>query len=386
MFWDIIGWMVLVLISLALILLGPGYVLWLATRRKCSQGSTSSSQDRPFVDIIVPLKDERLLIEEKLKNLKSLDYPADLISFWLVDGASSDGTTAFLTDFVRENERFHLLEFAISNKTAQLNHALPYCKGSWILVTDADAILPGSILQEMVSLGQQRNNLAVIGSLVEPHHALVLEQWHWRFSNWLRRQESKFGFASFVTAPCYLFRRTLLMQFPEDTISDDIHVALLALSQGHEVVLVPQAVTELRSPATFRQLVFHKWRKSRAYFREIFRFLPQVFHMPLASREVFVWRAAQLILLPILGLLAFGLFVQSFTMIPFLYAGLTISLVAVVKKKSILSLGSWFLLAILWIIVLLVALIGLPFSRQTACFRRIGMTDLVPESSHEAQR
>jgi len=286
--------MLLAAVCFIVLLLGPGYLLWLNTHKKSRTRNGSFPRDLPFVDVIVPLKDESLLVEKKLRNLRSIEYPSDRIQFWLIDGASSDGTVALIKDFLVADNRFHLLELPVSDKTAQLNHALPYCKGSWSLVTDADAILPNNILTSMISLCESPE-LAVIGAQVEPHAAISLEHWHWKFSNWLRIRESDLGYASFVTAPCYLFRRDLLQQFPQNTISDDIHVALLAMSSGKTVLLIPSVVTELRSPVTFHELILHKWRKSRAYFREIFRFLPKLFTMPRESRKFFLWRSAQMI-------------------------------------------------------------------------------------------
>jgi cellulose synthase/poly-beta-1,6-N-acetylglucosamine synthase-like glycosyltransferase len=359
-----------------LLFFGPGYLVWLRIDKRRVRLSNSLCENLPGVDVIVPLKDERSFVEEKLHNLKSLEYPKDRVRFWLVDGASSDGSTKYLRNFVQQNHQFNLLEFPRSDKTMQLNYALSFCKEPWILVTDADALLPSLILQEMVRIGEERPNTAVVGALVKPHQAMKVEQLHWKFSNWLRVQESRIGLASFVTAPCYLFQRTLLKSFPEDTISDDIHAALLALRFGHEVVVVPPFVTELRSPATLSQLLFHKWRKSRAYFREILRFLPQVFEMCSQSRQAFLWRVTQMILLPLLTLIAGINFLFNFGPFPLLLTFLVVGSIVSLKNKSIWPFLNCFALAVLWLLVLPLSLFTLPFARQTACFPRIGGFEL----------
>jgi cellulose synthase/poly-beta-1,6-N-acetylglucosamine synthase-like glycosyltransferase len=363
----------LLVICFVLILLGPCYLFWLSLRKRSLLPPASSFADLPFVDVLVPLKDECSFVKQKLENLKSLDYPADRICFWLIDGGSSDGTIQLIQDFVHDNEKFHLLVFDISSKTAQLNHAIPFCKGSWILVTDADALLLASTLKAMLNHCEERENVAVVGAQVEPDQAMSLERSHWKFSNWLRTQESSLGYASFVTAPCYLFRRDLLERFPEDVISDDIHIALLAMSRGQAVSVIPLTVTELRSPTTFWQLFYHKWRKSRAYFREIFRFLPFVTVMPSLGRSLFLWRAAQMILIPQLCLIALLVTAQTFSFLALLLIAISASIVVFIKTRSLLSVTNCFILSLLWTIVLFIALVSLPLSKQTASYRRIGV-------------
>ena len=360
-------------ICFLLIVLGPGYLFWLNLRKQSRLPKIFTSIEFPFIDVLVPLKDESSFIKQKLENLKSLDYPSDRICFWLIDGASSDGTIPLIEDFVHENDKFHLLKFDISSKTAQLNHAIPYCKGSWVLVTDADALLPASVLKEMLLHCQETQNVAVVGAQVEPDQAMSLERSHWNFSNWLRTQESNLGYASFVTAPCYIFRRDLLDRLPDDVISDDIHIALRAMSLGQGVSVIPITVEELRSPATLAELLFHKWRKSRAYFREIFRFLPKVGIMPPLGRKLFVWRTAQMILIPHLCFLAIIVSVQTFSILALLSIMISVLLLAFIKMKSILSVLNCSILALLWTVVLFVALLSLPLAKQTASFRRIGI-------------
>jgi hypothetical protein len=206
---------------------------------------------------------------------------------------------------------------------------------------------------------------------VAPVRAHAVEALHWRLSNALRRLESDRGAATLVSGPCYLFRRALLSGFPEDVVADDAHVALLAAARGRGVRLAPVTVSELRSPVRLRDLFRHKLRKTDAYLREIFRFLPAAGDMPAPGRQLLRWRAAQLLVTPplaaaaaLLGLLAAGA-----------HPALGITLVAALalwlplrrRRGPIAPLTH----AALLTAALLAALVAHPFRHQSASYARI---------------
>jgi cellulose synthase/poly-beta-1,6-N-acetylglucosamine synthase-like glycosyltransferase len=248
-----------------------------------------------------------------------------------------------------------------------------------VVVTDADAWLAPETLERLVAAGEADASVAVVGTTVVPERAHALERLHWRLANAIRHRESDRGSASLVAGPCYAFRRTLLERLPDDVVSDDIHVALAAAASGKRVTLADVQVREQRSPVGLVDLFRHKLRKTDGYLREIFRFLPHVGRMPPPARAIFLWRAAHLTLLPVLVALgALGVAVSlSQTGLP---SGLRVLLPAV---AAVLFAASWWglgrrsspvlLLAhgILLAAVTLAALVGYPFSRQTASFPKI---------------
>ncbi len=53
--------------------------------------------DCPMVDVIVAVHNEAQMIAGKLRELETIDYPANRVRFIIVDGGSSDGTMAAIT-------------------------------------------------------------------------------------------------------------------------------------------------------------------------------------------------------------------------------------------------------------------------------------------------
>ena len=183
------------------IFLGPAYLFWLSCVRSQQSPPVKEPKIWPRVDVILPLHNEKEWIGAKLENLRQIVYAAGRLTIWIVDGASSDGTAEIVQKEIEGDNRFRLLRLDISNKTAQLNEALKGVTGEWIMVTDADAQLSPQTLQQMITMGESDERLAVIGTAVRPYRAHPLEQLHWNFFTRLWKLESGRGFASLVTAP-----------------------------------------------------------------------------------------------------------------------------------------------------------------------------------------
>lgn len=365
--------------GILLVVLLAGYLAWLDRGHQAVTGSSPRPlEDWPRVDVIVAVHNEAEWMEAKLQNLSELRYPAGGLRIWIVDGASSDATVKIAAGWIRNDARFELLRLSVANKIAQLNAAIERSAGKWVMVTDADARLGPDTLTTLVAVGEADAEVVAVGATVEPARAHALERLHWQITNRLRQQESRRGCASIVTGPCYLFRRALLPAFPTDVVADDIHVALAGAASGRRVSFVAETVTELRAPTGLADLFQHKVRKADAYLREIFRFLPRVGAMASPAREVFLWRAAHLLVAPTLsamtliglaGWLSTG--VLGFSQLPAAAAGVVLTGGAWMHRRYMsmflleLALGT-FLTG-----VLLTALVAYPFSQQTARYPKV---------------
>ncbi len=358
--------------GLALLWLVPGYVIWLRWPRR-SDARTSTRT--PPVDIIVPTFNEAAFVAGKIANLRTVAYPADALQVWIVDGGSDDGTPEIAEGAIAGDPRFHLLRARTADKTHQLNVALRHVSGEWVVVSDADSRLGRDTLRAMIAAGV--DEVAVVGAQVRPVSAHPVEQMHWRITNRLRMHESRRGGGAAVAAPCYMFRRSLLRAFPDDVVADDIHVTFAAALRGGRAVMIAGAVDELRTPQTVVALIGHKIRKSRAYFREILRFLPDVGRMRAPTSSILLWRAAHLTVVPVLVVLELA-FVSARV------GSSALSVTTVAAAGTVLALASalagaqrtirvlvGLALTLVLTFSMLVALIGYPVMAQSASFPRL---------------
>jgi cellulose synthase/poly-beta-1,6-N-acetylglucosamine synthase-like glycosyltransferase len=234
-------------------------------------------------------------------------------------------------------------------------------------VTDADALLQSDTLTRLLDIVANDATIGVAGASVRPTTAHEVESLHWRATDWLRDRESDRGSAAIVAAPCYLVHRAHLTDLPHDAVADDVHVSCRAMLAGQRVGHIDATVLELRSPRTFRALLRHKYRKADAYLREIVRFLPLARRMPRAQRAIFLWRAALLTVVPLLGMLGAVALLLAFAF----EATLPMQIAAIVAFLGIAFTSRGFTLAAMLAGVSAVALLTYPFSRQAASFPKI---------------
>lgn len=96
--------------------------------------------DMPIYSVLVPLRDEAEMIDQLCAALNQLDYPAHRLDIIFVVEERSPETIAAVTRKLN-NPRFCLLEvpFALPlTKPKALDFALPFCRGEFVVVFDAE--------------------------------------------------------------------------------------------------------------------------------------------------------------------------------------------------------------------------------------------------------
>lgn len=339
----------------------------------------------PRVSVVVPTLNEERTIAGKLSELRAIDYPADLIDLYVVDGGSTDDTVAILRSETFKEPRLQAIFTTLADKAAQLNVVLPRIRTPWMLVTDADARVPSDTLAKMVAAVQRDRSVGVVGTPVLPAAPHPLDACHWRVSNWLRRFEHRFGSTGLVVAPCYLVRRDLVDRFPLDAAADDVHVSCAAAAGGARQALVEADVRELRSAITTAGWFGHKVRRTLGYLREVMRFLPLVRRMPYPMAFVFIWRAIALTVVP--PLLLAGLAVTIYALgWPAVMAAASAPLAAqlanglrpgtmVSRQLSAVALPFWTLA------IVNAALVAYPFYQPRASYAKEPLRAETPDAS-----
>lgn len=102
-------------------------------------------EERPFVSLFVPAKNEQNVIGGTLNCLLSLEYQGPAgphFEIIAIDDGSTDGTYAVISELAARESRIRVLRrspTARPGKSAALNDALPLARGEVIAVFDADA-------------------------------------------------------------------------------------------------------------------------------------------------------------------------------------------------------------------------------------------------------
>ncbi len=363
-----------------------GYWGWLRAHRRPLLPPSSPVEDAACgVDVLVAVLNEERDIGAKLEDLRALEYPAHALRFFIVDGGSSDGTAAIVAAAAARDPRIHLVRHDVANKIAQLNAALPRLTAPYVLVTDADARMKPETLSALVLALRADPGLGIVGTPVARPLAHELERCHTGLIDGMRAAEARVGSASIVMGPCYLCRRELIESLPRDAFCDDVFISFHVLARGFRVGYVEMEISELRAPISFRDLVRHKCRKASAYLHEVFRHLPAAGTMPSPGRGVFLWRAAQFLVAPLLALVAVGLLLAAaWATSPPLGLAATllpaVLLAAAAARPANLPWLQPVLLVVLLHAILLGVLMAYPFYRQSASYRKVRTMVSLPDA------
>jgi biofilm PGA synthesis N-glycosyltransferase PgaC len=217
-----------------------GYPAWLWLRSRRRPQPVRSGPFTPAVTIVMVVRNEEQVLERKLENLFSLDYPADLLQIVVVSDGSSDRTDDILRGKAA-NPRFSIvLKQLARGKASGLNDALELAQGDIVVFTDARQRLElDSVRLLMESFADPQVGCAsgelMLGDLESgrPGNGLGL---YWSVEKQIREWEAASGSVVGATGAFYAVRRNLLAPIPTETILDDVYIPLQVVRSGSRVV------------------------------------------------------------------------------------------------------------------------------------------------------
>ena len=92
----------------------------------------------PSVTLIIAAHNEADVIEAKLQNVLSLDYPADCLNVVIASDGSTDGTNEIVQRYV--GERVTLLALPRQGKAPALDAAVKAATGDILVFSDANSM------------------------------------------------------------------------------------------------------------------------------------------------------------------------------------------------------------------------------------------------------
>ena len=205
---------------------------------------------KPQLTVIVPTYNESELIEKRLENLVTQDYPTNKLEIVVVDSASTDGTAAIVESWLKKKSGINaklIRESARSGKFRALIHAMEVIQSSSsaVVLTDADASWEPNALSEVISFLADPHVGAVTGSIfyIEDRGALS-EDTYRNFSNAVHLAESKLYSTPVFNGPLCAFRSELLRKigFPNFPGSDDSAFGSFVALSGYRAIQADTAV------------------------------------------------------------------------------------------------------------------------------------------------
>ncbi len=110
-----------------------------------------NSENHALISIIVPCRNESVLVERAIGSLLSQKVGNDRIELLVADGASDDGTREILDEIARKDPRLRVLDNPDRRTPPALRCLLAASGGAYIVRADAHSIYPPDYVSTLIS-------------------------------------------------------------------------------------------------------------------------------------------------------------------------------------------------------------------------------------------
>lgn len=213
------------------------------------------------VSILIPARNESIVIEDTLNTLLNLDYPADKIEIVVINDSSTDDTGERVERIAHRDGRVKLVSLPAAQtghgKAWALNLGLQEAKHELIAVYDADNLPQTDALRNLVPhLVSSDQTAAVIGKFRTVNAAST---WLTRFINietlafqWiLQAGRYMMSRVSILPGTNYVIRKSVVLQcggWDEAAITEDSELSVRIYQEGFTIKFVPLSVTWEQEP------------------------------------------------------------------------------------------------------------------------------------------
>jgi len=282
---------VIIWICLAIIFynyIGYGIILMLITgikRLAKASNSTKTAKKNgcdefPAVTVVVAAYNEEDIIEKKIHNCLSLNYPLDKISFIFITDGSEDSTPTIVAQY----PQIHLLhQSARQGKTAALNRAMEFVSTPITIFCDANAMLNKSAICRLVRHYQDLKTGGVSGEKkVIIKNSLgsseTCEGFYWKYESLLKRLDSELYTVAGAAGELFSIRTSLWAPLPKNIILDDFVISTRINFNGYRIAYEPHAYASELPSVSIEEERKRKVRMSAGAFQAML-YLKQIFNV-----------------------------------------------------------------------------------------------------------
>jgi cellulose synthase/poly-beta-1,6-N-acetylglucosamine synthase-like glycosyltransferase len=290
----------------------PLLLLFLVLIKKIIAGrpeNQEADQNLQPVTLIVTAFNEEEIIEEKIKNTLSLNYPADLISLMFITDGSTDQTPLIVGKYPGV-ELLHHPER--KGKLEAMNRAMQFVKTEFVIFSDANTLLNKDCVQNMLA---HYSNLKVGG--VAGEKKIVTrdskgtvshgEGLYWKYESFIKYLDSELYTTVGAAGELFSIRASLYTPLPGNIIIEDFVQSLLLCTKGYVVKYEPLAYSEERASLSVKDEMERKIRITAGAFQAmgILKELFNVFRYPVVSFQFISHRILRWTLCPLALIITF---------------------------------------------------------------------------------
>jgi cellulose synthase/poly-beta-1,6-N-acetylglucosamine synthase-like glycosyltransferase len=234
-----------------MVFLGYPLVLYICSLVKKKYFHIAGNQTPWSVSVIVVFRNAESLIEKKIQNFLTIDYPKEKIELILVSDGSSDHSLdviqPYLSPFIR---LFHSSDH--KGKAYGLNLGVEKSKGDILVFCDADSILEQGTVKILLKYFSDPAIGGVCGQRMITEEVSHIKSGQKKYIAWdslIKSLEVKCGLS--ITShdgKLYAIRKQLFQPVP-DGVTDDAYISLSVIGQNFRFVFDPEAKAVIKTPS-----------------------------------------------------------------------------------------------------------------------------------------
>ncbi|HTV19928.1 MAG TPA: glycosyltransferase [Polyangiaceae bacterium] len=236
----------------------------------------------PRVCIIVPARDEASVIEETLRSLDAVEYPASRLEIVVIDDGSVDATRARVR--AQAEQMSHPVRSIVfdrsEGKARRLNQLLSTLSAEYVLLLDADHVVDRDIVRRLLAHFATDPTVAGVqaASAVRNGHVNVLS----------RALEMEYLFRCQGTYPGKpmgifvgsggMFRRSDLLAvggFDPTMLTEDVELSYRLYASGKRIVYDPSVCTHDLAMTDYGNFFNQRYRWMRGLWQAMLQHLPR---------------------------------------------------------------------------------------------------------------
>ncbi len=257
-------------------LLYPVILLLIAGWRRQAELSV---KELPAVSFVVSAYNEEKVIEEKIANLRAMQYDRSKLEIIIASDGSSDRTE----EIIRAHTGTGIKLISYSDRAGKvnvLNRVIPQATGEIIVLSDANTMYEPDALINLVKGFSDDKVGCVCGRLVlltpDSVKGAELESVYWRYESYLKLMEGRMGSLLGANGGIYAFRKSLFTPVPSNTIVEDFIVPMRILQRGYKVIFETNAVASECTSLSMADEQVRRVRISAGSYQALFMTLPML--------------------------------------------------------------------------------------------------------------
>ncbi len=232
----------------------------------------------PKITLLIPAYNEENCIEKKIASVCNSNYPAQLISIWVISDASTDLTNEIVAKLQNEFKQIKLfINKERIGKPEILNRFVPKINTEITILTDANVIFAPETLYELVK-HFKNEKVGLVDSIIRNTNnsqrgIAFQESSYLTYEALIKYGEGKiWGCMQGPFGACYALRTKLFKPIAPNFLVDDFYINLNVLAAGYKSLSEPRAEVFEEVSTLFSEEFRRKKRIAAGNFQNLFHF------------------------------------------------------------------------------------------------------------------